>query len=62
MTTPSSSLQEQNVSIMSSFTGSKKVYIQGSRKDIQVPMREIGLSPLLAQSGKKKQTCPCVRY
>ncbi|WP_100398675.1 phosphomethylpyrimidine synthase ThiC [Bacillus sp. FJAT-44742] len=54
MTTPSSSLQEQNVSIMSSFTGSKKVYIQGSRKDIQVPMREIGLSPTTGAVGEEK--------
>ncbi|MFC5714365.1 phosphomethylpyrimidine synthase ThiC [Thalassorhabdus alkalitolerans] len=54
MTTPSSSLQEQNVSIMSSFTGSKKVYIQGSRKDIQVPMREIGLSPTTGTVGEEK--------
>ena len=23
------------------FTGSKKIYVQGSRPDIQVPMREI---------------------
>lgn len=30
---------------LSSFPGSKKVYIQGSRADIQVPMREIKLSP-----------------
>ncbi|MEX2461392.1 MAG: phosphomethylpyrimidine synthase ThiC [Paenibacillaceae bacterium] len=30
---------------LSSFPGSKKVYIQGSRVDIQVPMREIKLSP-----------------
>lgn len=30
---------------LSSFPGSKKVYVQGSRADIQVPMREIKLSP-----------------
>lgn len=30
---------------LSSFPGSKKVYVQGSRTDIQVPMREITLSP-----------------
>jgi phosphomethylpyrimidine synthase len=29
---------------MSSFSGSKKVYVEGSRPDIQVPMREIELS------------------
>jgi phosphomethylpyrimidine synthase len=30
---------------VSSFPGSKKVYIQGSREDIKVPMREIALTP-----------------
>lgn len=41
-TTP---LNKANISIMSSFPGSKKVYVQGSRPDIKVPMREIELSP-----------------
>lgn len=27
------------------FPGSRKVYLQGSRPDIQVPMREIALAP-----------------
>ncbi|MED1204351.1 phosphomethylpyrimidine synthase ThiC [Heyndrickxia acidicola] len=35
---------EKNVSIMSSFTGSKKVYVKGPRPEIKVPMREIQLS------------------
>lgn len=40
------SIDPKNDSItLSSFPGSKKVYIQGSRADIQVPMREIKLSP-----------------
>ncbi|MGF9712036.1 phosphomethylpyrimidine synthase ThiC [Paenibacillus sp. JMULE4] len=30
---------------LSSFPGSKKVYVQGSREDIKVPMREISLTP-----------------
>jgi phosphomethylpyrimidine synthase len=30
---------------LSAFPGSKKVYIQGSRQDIKVPMREIALTP-----------------
>ncbi|MDN0191521.1 phosphomethylpyrimidine synthase ThiC [Bacillus stercoris] len=39
------SVQQANISIMSSFSGSKKVYVEGSSSDIQVPMREITLSP-----------------
>jgi phosphomethylpyrimidine synthase len=40
-----SSLNNDNISIMSSFEGSKKVYVTGSRPDLQVPMREIELNP-----------------
>jgi phosphomethylpyrimidine synthase len=39
------SLEEMNRAILSSFSGSKKVYVQGSTPDIKVPMREIHLSP-----------------
>jgi len=38
---------------LSSFPGSKKVYIQGSRVDIQVPMREIKLSPTSGAYGNQ---------
>ncbi|AWG39336.1 phosphomethylpyrimidine synthase ThiC [Bacillus velezensis] len=38
------SVQQANISIMSSFSGSKKVYAEGSSPDIRVPMREISLS------------------
>lgn len=48
------SLNEKNISIMSSFSGSKKVYIEGSRKDIQVPMREIELSPTTGTFGNEE--------
>lgn len=37
-------MTEMNFSIMSSFSGSKKVYVEGSRPHIKVPMREIQLS------------------
>ncbi|UOY94568.1 phosphomethylpyrimidine synthase ThiC [Ectobacillus sp. JY-23] len=33
------------------FPGSKKVYVEGSRSDIQVPMREISLSPTVDSLG-----------
>ncbi|TWI59225.1 phosphomethylpyrimidine synthase ThiC [Halalkalibacter nanhaiisediminis] len=49
-----SSLNEKNISIMSSFSGSKKVYVTGSRPDIQVPMREIELSPTTGSFGEEE--------
>ncbi|WP_439331240.1 phosphomethylpyrimidine synthase ThiC [Lysinibacillus antri] len=39
---------------MSSFSGSKKVYVSGSRPDIQVPMREISLSPTSGTFGDEE--------
>jgi phosphomethylpyrimidine synthase len=48
------SLNEQNISIMSSFPGSKKVYVTGSRPDIKVPMREIELSPTTGTFGEEE--------
>lgn len=47
-------LNEQSISIMSSFSGSKKVYVEGSRPDIKVPMREIKLSPTTGSFGEKE--------
>ena len=40
--------------MLNSFPGSKKVYEQGSRTDIRVPMREISLSPTEGYSGKEE--------
>ncbi|HWI49605.1 MAG TPA: phosphomethylpyrimidine synthase ThiC, partial [Rummeliibacillus sp.] len=37
--------EEMNFSIMSNFSGSRKVYVEGTRPDIKVPMREITLTP-----------------
>ncbi|ADU31904.1 phosphomethylpyrimidine synthase ThiC [Evansella cellulosilytica] len=48
------SLQEQNISIMSNFEGSQKVYVQGSREDIRVPMREITLDPTSSTFGEEE--------
>lgn len=50
----SASLNEKNMSIFSSFSGSKKVYVQGSRPDIKVPMREINLSPTTGSFGNEE--------
>ena len=48
------SLNEKRISIMSSFSGSKKVYDEGSRPDIKVPMREIELSPTTGTFGEEE--------
>ncbi|MBG9768409.1 phosphomethylpyrimidine synthase ThiC [Bacillus vallismortis] len=48
------SVQQANISIMSSFSGSKKVYVEGSSADIQVPMREIALSPTTGAFGEEE--------
>lgn len=34
------------------FPSSRRIYLQGSRSDVQVPMREIQLSPTLVGGGK----------
>lgn len=47
-------MDEQNIAIMSSFSGSKKVYVSGSRRDIQVPLREIELSPTTGSFGNEE--------
>jgi phosphomethylpyrimidine synthase len=39
---------------ISSFPGSKKVYVEGSRADIRVPMREIKLSPTTGAYGEQE--------
>ena len=49
-----SSLNEQSISIMSNFSGSKKVYVTGSSSDIKVPMREIELSPTTGTFGEEE--------
>ncbi len=49
-----SSLNNENISIMSSFEGSKKVYVSGTRPDIKVPMREIELSPTISTLGEEQ--------
>ncbi|KIL75999.1 Hydroxymethylpyrimidine phosphate synthase ThiC [Bacillus badius] len=48
------SLNDKNMSIMSSFSGSKKVYVKGMRPDIKVPMREIQLSPTAGTFGEEE--------
>jgi len=47
-------VSDKNITIMSSFEGSKKVYVKGSRPDILVPMREIALSPTTGSFGEEE--------
>ncbi|MGE8037015.1 phosphomethylpyrimidine synthase ThiC [Lysinibacillus sp. NPDC093692] len=47
-------VSEKNITIMSNFEGSKKVYVEGSRPDILVPMREIALSPTTGSFGEEE--------
>ncbi len=49
-----SAISEKNIMIMSNFEGSKKVYVEGSRPDILVPMREITLSPTTGSFGDEE--------
>lgn len=44
---------EVNIELKSQFTGSKKVYIEGSRSDIRVPMREIQLGRTITSFGEE---------
>ncbi|GAE30602.1 hydroxymethylpyrimidine phosphate synthase ThiC [Halalkalibacter hemicellulosilyticusJCM 9152] len=46
-------LNEQVMSIKSNLPGSKKVYVQGSRESIQVPMREISLTPTVKEDSEE---------
>ncbi|MGG2945259.1 hypothetical protein AAV833_00460 [Geobacillus stearothermophilus] len=41
----------ENIRSFMSFPASRKVYIEGSRKDVRVPMREIVLSPTKTSQG-----------
>ena len=36
------------------FTGSKKIYITGSRDDIRVPMREVTTMPTITDAGEEQ--------
>ncbi|MFJ6210522.1 phosphomethylpyrimidine synthase ThiC [Lysinibacillus sp. NPDC092081] len=47
-------VSNKNITIMSSFDGSEKVYVEGSRPDILVPMREIALSPTTGSFGEEE--------
>jgi phosphomethylpyrimidine synthase len=50
----SQNLTEVNVPLMSSFPGSRKAYVEGSRTSIRVPMREIQQSATISSSGEEE--------
>ncbi|OLS38706.1 phosphomethylpyrimidine synthase ThiC [Alkalihalophilus pseudofirmus] len=49
-----SDTMQKNLSIMSQFPESKKVYVRGSREDLKVPMREISLSNTTGSFGEEQ--------
>lgn len=61
MTTTNNSGTVKDVEI-STFPGSKKVYVQGSRPDIQVPMREISLGTSTNIQGEEVANEPVQVY
>ncbi|MGG3921635.1 phosphomethylpyrimidine synthase ThiC, partial [Geobacillus thermodenitrificans] len=42
----------ENIRSFMSFPASRKVYVEGSRPDVRVPMREIALSPTKTPQGE----------
>ncbi|RXJ00429.1 phosphomethylpyrimidine synthase ThiC [Anaerobacillus alkaliphilus] len=46
--------KEMSIDLKSQFAASKKVYVEGSRKDIQVPMREIELTATTGIAGERE--------
>ena len=55
-------LEKIDSSYIQNFPNSKKIYIQGSRSDIQVPMREITLSPTSLRDGTFEENPPLHVY
>ncbi|MCI3918770.1 phosphomethylpyrimidine synthase ThiC [Paenibacillus sp. TRM 82003] len=46
----------------SSFPGSRKVYVEGSRPDLRVPFREIALAPSVDRAGAETENAPVRVY
>ena len=55
-------LEKIDSSYIQNFPNSRKIYIQGSRADIQVPMREITLSPTAKSDGSIEENPPLHVY
>ncbi len=55
-------LKEINQTYIQNLPNSKKIFEQGSRADIQVPLREITLSPTVKSDGSLEQNPPLFVY
>jgi len=44
------------------YTGSKKIYVEGSRPDLRVSMREVSLSPTRKTDGTIEENSPITLY
>uniref|UniRef100_UPI003FA1E0B4 phosphomethylpyrimidine synthase ThiC n=1 Tax=Sulfurospirillum cavolei TaxID=366522 RepID=UPI003FA1E0B4 len=55
-------LEKIDSSYIQNFPSSRKIYIQGSREDIRVPMREIALSPTAKSDGSMEENPPLHVY
>jgi phosphomethylpyrimidine synthase len=61
MTDSNTQLTNRNEEARQPFPNSRKVYVEGSRPDIRVPMREISLSPTAASFGAE-ENAPVLVY
>jgi len=55
-------LEKIDASYIENFPSSRKIYLQGSRPDIQVPMREITLTPTTKSDGTIEENPPLHVY
>lgn len=55
-------LEKIDASYIENFPSSRKIYLQGSRPDIQVPMREITLTPTSKSDGTVEENPPLHVY
>lgn len=55
-------LEKIDASYIENFPSSRKIYLQGSRPDIQVPMREITLTPTTKSDGTVEENPPLHVY
>ena len=55
-------VEDQDAGEKETFANSRKVYLEGSRSDIAVPMREIALSPTNLPDGSSEPNDPVRVY
>ncbi len=62
MKTSLEQVKQENASYVEQLPSSRKIYLTGSRPDIQVPMREITLDDTPVRSGEPEKNAPVVVY